>query len=59
MTATRISLRRNAARVAGWAVALLVLAGAPSAGAAVSSTPDKTFVTDGEVFAVARTADKI
>ncbi len=50
---------RRARRVAGLALAVLALACAPPASAAVSAAPDKTFVTDGEVNAVARTADKI
>src|SRR4051812_46122659 len=36
-----------------------LLALAPPADAAISSTPDDTFVTDGDVNAVVRTADRI
>jgi trimeric autotransporter adhesin len=40
-------------------VVVLALLGAPSAGAAVVPTPDETFVTNGEVRAIARSADTI
>ena len=43
----------------GLAVVALALLGAAPADAAVSSSPDETFVTDGVVHAVARSADTI
>src|SRR5215211_2129348 len=50
---------RSIARGIALIAALLALAGPPAAGAAVSSTPDETFVTDGNVLALARSADRI
>jgi hypothetical protein len=40
--------------VGGWVVGVV-----PAAGAAVGAMPNPTFVTDGPVFAVARTADRL
>src|SRR5215208_2538230 len=50
---------RSLARRIALVGTLLALVAAPPASAEVSSAPDKTFVTDGSVNAVVRTADKI
>src|SRR3954454_2838400 len=52
-------LGRSGGRWAGLAIAVLALAGASPASAAISSTPDQTFVTNGEGDAVVRAGDKI
>jgi len=59
MTLARVKPQVSVRRSAPLAVLALSLLGAAPASAAISSAPDKTFVTNGEVNAIARSADQI
>jgi len=52
-------LARSGTRAIAVGAALVLLGAAPAANAAISSTPDTTYVTNGPVNAVARTANRI